>query len=198
MSCGRKPRSRRSCGVERNLTRMQQALLAHPMVVDCVVLMRSPALEPDAQEPVAYVVASGHLLVERLNAHLQAVLPSIEPLPTYVPLASLPLTAEGEIDTAALLPLEVIDADLVRRWEERLRTVPGIEEVAVVVQEEIPHFPPLHLTDVLPPLPDSVEWESASVAQLSPSAQGAPPVTTEVALFPDADTHGASSALASP
>ncbi|NET43198.1 MAG: SDR family NAD(P)-dependent oxidoreductase, partial [Okeania sp. SIO2B3] len=44
----------------------------------------------------------------------------------------------------------VIDDNLVQQWETQLKAVPEIEQVAVVVQQKIPHLPPLHISDLLP------------------------------------------------
>lgn len=53
---------------------------------------------------------------------------------SYVPIYSLPKTESGEIDETILTSLEVIDSELINRWEQKLRSHPEIEEVAVVIQ----------------------------------------------------------------
>src|SRR5579862_8567326 len=135
------------------LVQLRHALLSHAAVADCAILIRSPTNTPLLCEPVAYVVASGPFLPERLHSHLQSALPGMDLPSAYVPVASLPLTAEGAVDAEALSQLEVIDAGLVSRWEEQWKAVAGIAEVAVIVQEEAPAILPLHLSDVLPSLP---------------------------------------------
>src|SRR5438105_4076880 len=105
-------------GSEDTPVRLQRALLACPMVADCAVLLRSLTANPLLHEPVAYIVASGPFLPERLHSYLQARLADSDLPAAYVPLASLPLTAAGTVDAEALKRLEVIDAGLVSRWEE--------------------------------------------------------------------------------
>ena len=127
---------------------VEAALLEDAVVDECVVLIRETATS--GSELVAYVVTSGVFSWERLQSHLQAVLPAAWVPSAYVPVSSLPLTSTGQVDKHALASLEVIDSDLVQRWEERLRSLPLLEQVAVVVQEHFESIPPLHLSDLLP------------------------------------------------
>lgn len=130
---------------------VEAALLAHPSVDNCVVLVREA--QTSKPELVAYVVSAGPFLLhwlERLESHLQGLLPA-DLLPiAYIPISSLPLTALGQVDEQALAQLEVLDCDLVQRWEEQLHSVPEVEQVAVVVQEYNQSIEPYHLSDILP------------------------------------------------
>ncbi|MEW6498924.1 MAG: AMP-binding protein, partial [Cyanobacteriota bacterium] len=54
-----------------------------------------------------------------------------------------------------------IDSQLVQRWEEKLRELPEVEQVAVVIQEQVESLPPLHLSDLLP------DWKTASVSEVN-------------------------------
>lgn len=137
---------------------VEAALLDHPSVDDCVVLVREA--ETSRRELVAYVVSAGPFSLERLQSHLQALLPTTILPSAYIPVSTLPLTDLGQVDEQALADLEVIDSDLVQRWEERLRTVPEVEQVAMVVQEYTERVPPLHLSDILP------EWKTALASAL--------------------------------
>jgi len=68
----------------------------------------------------------------------------------YVPVSSIPLTLEGQLDHQVLSALGVMDSDLLRRWEDQLRAVPGIERAAVRL-EEVGERPSVsHLSDLLP------------------------------------------------
>lgn len=127
---------------------LEAALLAHPSVNDCVVIVRETQLS--RQELVAYVVSTGAFSWEQLQSHLQGVLPDIQLPIAFVAVSSLPLTNQGQVDEQALAQLEVLDSDLMQRWEEQLKSVPEVERVAVVVQDSTQSIPPLHLSDILP------------------------------------------------
>ena len=135
-------------GFQVELQEVEAALLAAPSVEDARVLARET--ETSGPRLVAYVVLSKRFSKEQLQSHLQALLPAHMRPYAYVPLSALPLTKAGEVDEQALARLEVIEPDLVHRWEEQLRSLPEIEQVAVVVQEKTAHLPPLHLDDLLP------------------------------------------------
>ncbi|MDF5720782.1 MAG: AMP-binding protein [Rhizonema sp. PD37] len=124
------------------------ALLNHPLIKDCVILVREG--ENSRQELVAYVVTSGALSLDQLQSHFSAVLIAPKIPSACVLVSTIPLTKEGQVDEQALLELEVIDSDLVHRWEEQLCVQPEVEQVAVIVQEYTEKIPPLHLQDVLP------------------------------------------------
>jgi acyl-CoA synthetase (AMP-forming)/AMP-acid ligase II/acyl carrier protein len=126
---------------------IEAVLLRDPSVSDCVVLLRHN--ETGAEERVAYVVSTGLASADRLRERLIEALPDRELPSAFVQLPSLPLTLGGTVDVEALALLEVADRALARRWEERVKAVPGVEQAAVVV-EEIPGRTPLvHLSDLL-------------------------------------------------
>ncbi len=150
-------------GFRVELQEIEAALLTAPLVEDCRVLVRET--ETTAPQLVAYVVLSKRFSLMQLQSHLQAMLPPHMLPSAYVPLFTLPLTATGQVDDEALARLEVIDSELVQRWEEKLReaqlspreSLPEIEQVAVVVQDKTTQEPLLHLYDLLPiSAPESV------------------------------------------
>jgi len=148
--------------VNRNLQlrQIEAALREDASVADCVLLERKTV--SSEKELVAYILSSGSLKPERLNANLKSILPS-ELLPTaYVPVSSIPLTKDGKIDEEALIRLEVIDADLVTQWEEELLSVPEIEQAAVVVDKYADKLTPLHLSDLLPDWGKKVQSEEVN------------------------------------
>ena len=85
---------------------------------------------------VAYVVITDDYSVEKVQSFLESHLSSEFLTDAYIPVSTLPKTESGEIDETALTSLEVIDSELINRWEEKLRSHPEIEEVAVVVQRK--------------------------------------------------------------
>ncbi|MDJ1172320.1 condensation domain-containing protein [Roseofilum sp. BLCC_M154] len=123
---------------------LETALESIPEVQDYAIVTRD-------NQDVAYVVVAGDFSVEKIESFLQYHL-SVELLPAaYVPISTLPRTELGEVDEAVLAAIEVIDADLIARWEEKLRSHPEIEEAAVVVQ--------YHPAPVIPVSREKVEPE---------------------------------------
>ncbi|BAZ09995.1 AMP-dependent synthetase and ligase [Calothrix sp. NIES-4071] len=132
-----------TCIVARQI--VEATLLNHPLIDDCVVLVRK---EDPRQELVAYVVSAG-LSREQLESYLLGLLPTdIVPV-VYISVSTLPLNDLGQVDEQALIDLEAIDSDLIQRWEQSLESVPEVEHVAVIVEEYKEKIPPLHLSDLL-------------------------------------------------
>ncbi|MEH2172001.1 SDR family NAD(P)-dependent oxidoreductase [Nostoc sp.] len=126
---------------------LETTLLTHPEIQECRVLIRET--ETADMWLVAYIVASGKCSLAQLNAYLQVHLPNTILPQSYVWLSRLPLTSEGLIDDRRLTDLAVIDIDLVNRWESSLRSLPSINQVAVIVQDQTKQLPPLHVWDLL-------------------------------------------------
>ncbi|WP_263746314.1 SDR family NAD(P)-dependent oxidoreductase [Plectonema radiosum] len=127
---------------------VEAALLEHPLIDDCVVLVRKG--ETSRRELVAYIVFAGSFSLEQVQSHLLSRVSAVMMPIAYIPVSSLPLTELGQVDEQALTHLEAIDSDLVQRWEERLQSLPEVEQVAVIVEEYNEKIPPLHLSDLLP------------------------------------------------
>ena|GEM_PF-881409 len=123
---------------------VETALTSLPEVQECATLTRDNQL-------VAYLVVAGNFSREKIHLYLQSHL-SPELLPSaYVPVSALPRTALGQVDKAVLASLEVIDSDLIARWEEKLRSHPQIAQAAVIVQPKKGKVtPPVHILDLLP------------------------------------------------
>ncbi|NEP56954.1 MAG: SDR family NAD(P)-dependent oxidoreductase, partial [Symploca sp. SIO2G7] len=126
------------------LADIETALLSATGVEQAYVLAHQTFL-------VAYVVVAGPWKPQQLHSYMQQQLPPYMMPGAYVPLSSLPLTQKGKVDELALARFPVIDDSLVQQWEAQLRALPEIEQVAVVVQQKIPHLPRLHISDLLPP-----------------------------------------------
>jgi surfactin family lipopeptide synthetase A len=133
---------------------LQQALANLPSVADCAVLQRET--ENAGMQWVAYVVPTGPFVPEEWAAHLQTALLDAPRIDAFVPLATLPLTSDGQVDEAALLGLEVIDPALSAHWEEAIQAISEVQEVAVVAQDLAETSPPLHLADLL------LDWKTAA------------------------------------
>ncbi|MFB3041638.1 MAG: AMP-binding protein, partial [Candidatus Poribacteria bacterium] len=131
------------------LNEVEAALLSEASVADCVVLARENS-NATKKDVLAYIVGRKRLEPSQLKAHLRDRLPPHLLPNAYIPVSSIPLTPDGQVDKQALTDLEVIDSDLVHRWEENLRTLPEVEQVGVVTVEHSENLPPLHLSDLLP------------------------------------------------
>ncbi|WP_218081859.1 SDR family NAD(P)-dependent oxidoreductase [Anthocerotibacter panamensis] len=132
-------------GLRIHLEAVETLLSQEVGVIDCAVLARTT--DDFRQELVAYVVSEGTTL--QANKRLPAVLVPDR----LVTLASLPLLSSGQVDELALSQLPVLDATLIERWEERLRALSEVQEVAVLLQPHPALSPPLHLADLLLPAP---------------------------------------------
>jgi len=129
------------------LDAIEEALLREPSIQECVVRARSA--DTSGSKLWAYVVPTGPFVPEKLRAHARAVLPAPTAEVRFVPLVDLPRTTAGRLDEQALDSLEAIDGDLMARWEEALRRLSEIEDVAVVAQERREAGRSLHLWDLL-------------------------------------------------
>jgi acyl-CoA synthetase (AMP-forming)/AMP-acid ligase II len=132
---------------------IEAALLEEHSVDECVVQIRHT--NNTDQQIIAYVVSNRPFVPERLHTHLQPKLPAKLLPSAYVPLSALPLTADGQLDQVALARVPVIDTDLVQHWEQRIQSLPEINQVAVVAQENHKVLPPLHLSNLVP------NWQTA-------------------------------------
>ncbi len=95
--------------------------------------------------------------------------------PQVVPLATMPLTAEGHPDEAALARLPRINAALNAQAEAALAGLPGIGRVAGLGAAPAAALPPLHLADLLPGWKrpsTAAPLASTGAAQATPGATG--------------------------
>ncbi|MEX2970010.1 non-ribosomal peptide synthase/polyketide synthase [Streptomyces sp. C184] len=79
---------------------VEAALAAHPAVADVAVVAREH--RPGAKHLVAYVVGHDGLDAEELRGYARDTLPDYLVPTAFVPLAALPLSANGKVDRAAL------------------------------------------------------------------------------------------------
>ncbi|MEV6975322.1 amino acid adenylation domain-containing protein [Kitasatospora sp. NPDC093806] len=86
-------------GYRIELGEVETALRAVPGVTDCAVVLDERAAEPQL---VAFVVRSPELTDGGLRAAMSPLLPGYMLPSRYVPMAVLPLTINGKVDTAAL------------------------------------------------------------------------------------------------
>lgn len=65
-------------------------------------------------------------------------------------LPSLPKTESGAVDTEALLSIEIIDQEELRKIEERTKAIDGVEEAAAFIESQSEKQTPYHLDDLFP------------------------------------------------
>jgi len=129
---------------------LENALLLNSLVDKCAVLIRET--QNSQPELVAYIVSSQTISLEQIQSQLQNVVPeALALLPkAYVPVSTIPLTATGQVDEAALATLKVIDSELISSIEKQVQSLSEIERVAVIVEPQAKSISPLHLDDLLP------------------------------------------------
>ncbi|MCW3054578.1 MAG: hypothetical protein JWN14_3748, partial [Chthonomonadales bacterium] len=134
--------------LDARLSLVAHHLLLHSSVEDCVVLCRWTA-DHDS-EILAYIVPSGPFVPSRLHTYLLEAAPDGPTPSAYIPLTRLPLTSEGQVDTATLLTLPIYDDAVIARLEARLGQEPGVDTVGVTIQDYAESLPSIHLSDLLP------------------------------------------------
>ncbi|WP_456265786.1 MULTISPECIES: amino acid adenylation domain-containing protein [unclassified Bacillus (in: firmicutes)] len=65
-------------------------------------------------------------------------------------LPSLPKTESGAVDKEALLSIEIIDQEELRKIEERTKAIDGVEEAAAFIESQSEKRTPYHLDDLFP------------------------------------------------
>lgn len=84
-----------------------------------------------------------------------------------------------KIDEQALTQIDTIDSELVQQWEEKLRSLLEVDEVAIVIQEEVKNLQSLHLSDLL------ADWKADKTSNINQSS--AIPLKTTT-LEPNSET----------
>ncbi|MDJ0836204.1 MAG: SDR family oxidoreductase [Acidobacteriota bacterium] len=127
-----------------NLARIEAVLRAHRAVHDC------HARPTETGEIIAYVISGGEVPTEALEKHVTQNLPRYLRPAAIVPVNHFPLNRCGEICNHTLSEVEVVDADLVRRWESALLKVSGVVRLAVTTFPREETTAPVHISDLLP------------------------------------------------
>jgi amino acid adenylation domain-containing protein len=121
-------------GFRIELGEIEASLSQHPMVAQCVVILRED--RPGDKRLVAYYTAAGELLpsVAQLREHLGTSLPEYMIPSACVLLDALPLTPSGKIDRRALPAVELKDIGTEDQYTPARN---GIEEQLVQIWQEI-------------------------------------------------------------
>lgn len=131
-----------------SLKAIEFALLQQPTVLDCAV--RTRECDSGRPETVAYIVPSSTFQQEVLDANLQSMLPDL-PLPNrYALLSGLPYSNDGALNEEMLARLEIPDEQLAKTLEQKLVSIPGIQQAAVLLEPRLPKAQMLHISDLIP------------------------------------------------
>lgn len=127
---------------------VEAALADHTAVRDCAVVRREP--EHGRPTLVAYLVPAGPFRREEIDELVRSVGATAEEPLTWVPVTSLPLTKDGNVDREVLARVPSVDEALAEAWQQRLRGLAGIADAAAVVEEDPRPDPVLHMASILP------------------------------------------------
>jgi acyl-CoA synthetase (AMP-forming)/AMP-acid ligase II/NAD(P)-dependent dehydrogenase (short-subunit alcohol dehydrogenase family)/acyl carrier protein len=171
---------------------LEERLLSLDTVDDCRVVARRTAGESGqgsgqgsgSERLVGYVVPATSVRPERigewirsLQKHCSEPESSTDPATPcdLVALSRLPLTSEGQIDTDLLAIQPVLNDQLARRWEDRLRGLAGIEDAMVTVELDHQPLPHIHSSELFsePIEPENSPGSPRAISQ--PAKQIEPP-----------------------
>jgi len=153
-----------------NLWQLEDALRRSLGVEDAVIVAKE--VSGSRTELVAYVVPVLTFAADRLEAQVRSLLPAEFPC-RCVPVANIPLTANGEVDEKALAEMPVLEDELIARWETKLRSLPQVQQAAVVVQEMVAEQKRLHLADLIPAWKPSVPQEAEASGPATATGESA-------------------------
>ncbi len=132
-----------------NLKTIELALMQQPTILDCAV--RTRECGSSRPEVVAYVVPSNAFQREIVHAKLISLLPDVFPPDRYALLSGLPYSSDGTLDEEMLSQFEIVDEHLAKSLEQKLFSVPGIRQAAVVIEPRLLRARTLHISDLIPP-----------------------------------------------
>ena len=162
---------------------LEQQLLAGDSVHDCKVIRRQAVgesgQENDPERMVAYVVPASSVRPDSIDewvASLRKEWPfGREPILhapwDLIAVSRLPLTGDGRIDEAALTCLPLLDEELTRRWEERLKGQAGIQDAMLSVDLEKEQLPSIHYSQLFSEQQGPTDGEKATPAVKQPENQ---------------------------
>ena len=139
---------------------LERRLLALESVHDCMVIERRLPVEaepdPKVRRAVAYIVPARTVRPDSIDewvASLEKQLsdrsdPDFQTPCDLIAVSRLPLTSDGRVDQATLALLPVLDSELTRRWEDRLKSHKGVDDAMVLVELELEQLPPIHYSEL--------------------------------------------------
>jgi len=109
-------------------------------VHDCKVIQRQVRVEsgqdPEPERVVAYVVPAWSVRPDCIDEWVASLEkqwsdgndPDFRTPYDLIAVSRLPLTGDGQIDEATLACLPLLDDESTRRWEDRLKSVAGVQD----------------------------------------------------------------------
>ena len=182
---------------------LERRLLALESVHDCKVIQRQARAESgqdlEPEQMAAYVVPAWSVrpdCVDEWVASLEkewpdSSHPDFRAACDLIAVSRLPLTADGQIDEAALAGLPLLDDELTRRWEDRLKSLTGVEDAMVSVELEQEQLPSIHYSQLFSEPQERGNGESAIREVEQPVGQREDPQSNGLAERPLAISHGA-------
>ncbi len=134
-------------GVRGSLDAVEALIRRQPMVKDALVLKYAA---PAGVRVAAYVVSARAEALHALRETVAKALPRGLCPDMWIPVAAIPLSADGSVDSAALKSCVALDADDLSRHESMLQAQPGVERAAVALRENHHVARRHHLADAIP------------------------------------------------
>ncbi|BBP87083.1 hypothetical protein BsIDN1_07010 [Bacillus safensis] len=133
-------------GKRMDLKALEQVMMLHFPLKECAIIPKknqegslSLVLFAQAKDPS---LTREDLMKGPLHPH--------EVPAALVLLPSLPKTESGAVDKEALLSIEIIDQEELRKIEERTKAIDGVEEAAAFIESQPEKRTPYHLDDLFP------------------------------------------------
>ncbi|AIZ59108.1 peptide synthetase [Bacillus sp. WP8] len=133
-------------GKRMDLKALEQVMMLHFPLKECAIIPKknqegslSLVLFAQAKDPS---LTREDLMKGPLHPH--------EVPAALILLPSLPKTESGAVDTEALLSIEIIDQEELRKIEERTKAIDGVEEAAAFIESQSEKQTPYHLDDLFP------------------------------------------------
>jgi acyl-CoA synthetase (AMP-forming)/AMP-acid ligase II/NADP-dependent 3-hydroxy acid dehydrogenase YdfG/acyl carrier protein len=161
----------------------ERRLLALESVHDCKVIRRRVPFEsgqnPESERMVAYVVPAWSVRPDCIDEWVASLekqwsngsSPDSGSPCDLIAVSRLPLTGDGQVDVAALACLPVLDDELTRRWEDRLKSLAGVQDAMVLVDLEQQQLPSIHYSELFSEPQERGNSERAIPAVKQPAEQ---------------------------
>ncbi|MEH7804240.1 MULTISPECIES: non-ribosomal peptide synthetase [Bacillus] len=129
-----------------DLKALEQVVMLHFPLKECAFIPKKN--EEGSLSLVLFAQAKDPLLA-REDLMTGALHPDEVPA-ALVLLPSLPRTESGAVDTEALLSIDIIDEESLRKIEDRTKAIDGVEEAAALIESQTEKQTPYHLDDLFP------------------------------------------------
>jgi non-ribosomal peptide synthetase component F len=167
---------------------LERYLLALESVHDATVMPRRVAGDyeqgTESQRLVAYVVPAWSIRPDCIDEWVASLhrqcsdgnAPDVRLPCDLIAVSRLPVTGDGQIDQAALAGLPSLDGELTRRWEDRLKSMAGVEDAMVLVELEQQQLRSIHYSELFsePEGPGISEPAIPAVEQTAERPQASP------------------------